>query len=35
MTTIRIAHLYPDQMNIYGDRGNILTLAATLSLAWH
>ncbi|MBA3945126.1 MAG: glutamine amidotransferase [Herpetosiphonaceae bacterium] len=26
MTTIRIAHLYPDQMNIYGDRGNILTL---------
>ncbi len=26
MTTLRIAHLYPDQMNIYGDRGNILTL---------
>ncbi|GAB4188818.1 MAG: glutamine amidotransferase [Roseiflexaceae bacterium] len=24
--TLRIAHLYPDQMNIYGDRGNILTL---------
>jgi len=23
---IRIAHLYPLQMNIYGDRGNILTL---------
>ena len=23
---IRIAHLYPHQMNIYGDRGNILTL---------
>ncbi len=23
---VRIAHLYPDQMNIYGDRGNILTL---------
>jgi CobQ-like glutamine amidotransferase family enzyme len=23
---LRIAHLYPDQMNIYGDRGNILTL---------
>ncbi len=25
-TQLRIAHLYPDQMNIYGDRGNILTL---------
>lgn len=24
--TLRIAHLYPEQMNIYGDRGNILTL---------
>jgi lipid II isoglutaminyl synthase (glutamine-hydrolysing) len=24
--TLRIAHLYPDEMNIYGDRGNILTL---------
>lgn len=24
--SLRIAHLYPDQMNIYGDRGNILTL---------
>jgi lipid II isoglutaminyl synthase (glutamine-hydrolysing) len=23
---IRLAHLYPEQMNIYGDRGNILTL---------
>jgi CobQ-like glutamine amidotransferase family enzyme len=23
---LHIAHLYPDQMNIYGDRGNILTL---------
>ncbi len=23
---LRIAHLYPEQMNIYGDRGNILTL---------
>lgn len=23
---LRIAHLYPDQMNIYGDRGNIITL---------
>jgi lipid II isoglutaminyl synthase (glutamine-hydrolysing) len=26
MTTLTIAHLYPEQMNIYGDRGNILTL---------
>jgi hypothetical protein len=26
MYRFRIAHLYPDQMNIYGDRGNILTL---------
>jgi lipid II isoglutaminyl synthase (glutamine-hydrolysing) len=24
---LRLAHLYPEQMNIYGDRGNILTLA--------
>src|SRR3989442_11396695 len=24
--TLRIAHLYADEMNIYGDRGNILTL---------
>ena len=24
--TLRIAHLYPDVMNIYGDRGNILAL---------
>ena len=26
MYQLAIAHLYPDQMNIYGDRGNILTL---------
>jgi lipid II isoglutaminyl synthase (glutamine-hydrolysing) len=24
--SLRLAHLYPDHMNIYGDRGNILTL---------
>jgi CobQ-like glutamine amidotransferase family enzyme len=24
--TLRLAHLYPDHMNIYGDRGNVLTL---------
>jgi CobQ-like glutamine amidotransferase family enzyme len=26
MYQLRIAHIYPEQMNIYGDRGNILTL---------
>lgn len=26
MTTLRLAHLYPKQMNIYGDRGNIIAL---------
>jgi hypothetical protein len=26
MHRLRLAHLYPEQMNIYGDRGNILTL---------
>jgi CobQ-like glutamine amidotransferase family enzyme len=26
MYQLRLAHLYPEQMNIYGDRGNILTL---------
>src|ERR1700682_4305668 len=25
--TLRIAHLYAEEMNIYGDRGNILTLS--------
>ena len=29
---LRIAHLYPEQMNIYGDRGNILAL--TRRCAW-
>ncbi|MEX2081051.1 MAG: glutamine amidotransferase, partial [Dehalococcoidia bacterium] len=24
--TVRLAHLYPDVMNIYGDRGNIIAL---------
>lgn len=23
---IRIAHLYPDMLNLYGDRGNIIAL---------
>ena len=26
MQTLNIAYLYPDELNIYGDRGNILTL---------
>ena len=28
MTTIRVAHLYPDYLNIYADRGNIAVLRA-------
>ncbi len=24
--TIRLGHLYPDQLNMYGDRGNIIVL---------
>jgi CobQ-like glutamine amidotransferase family enzyme len=30
---IRIAHLYPREMNIYGDHGNVLTLYRRLQ--WH
>src|SRR5438046_1355396 len=30
--TLRIAHLYADEMNIYGDRGNILIEASDLGL---
>ena len=30
---LTIAHLYPEQMNIYGDRGNIITLRQRC--AWH
>jgi lipid II isoglutaminyl synthase (glutamine-hydrolysing) len=26
MTSIRLVHLYPDLMNVYGDRGNVLAL---------
>lgn len=28
--TVTILHLYPDEMNIYGDRGNVLTLVRRL-----
>ncbi len=27
MPTLRICHLYPDLLNLYGDRGNIIVLA--------
>ncbi len=27
---IKIAHLYPDMLNLYGDRGNIITLKTRL-----
>ncbi len=33
MKKIRIINLYPDEMNIYGDSGNVLTL--TRRLQWH
>src|SRR5215204_1218552 len=26
MNPLRLVHLYPDLMNVYGDRGNVLTL---------
>src|SRR6516165_471405 len=26
MANIRLVHLYPDLMSVYGDRGNVLTL---------
>ena len=31
--TLRILHLYPDEMNIYGDWGNILTISRRCE--WH
>ena len=33
MKKIRILNLYPDEMNIYGDSGNVLTL--TRRIQWH
>ena len=35
MTEIRICHLYPDNMNIYGDRGNIAVLTKRLEWRGH
>jgi len=33
MTKIHIVHIYPNEMNTYGDRGNLLTL--TRRAEWH
>lgn len=33
MTKIHIVHIYPNEMNTYGDRGNLLTL--TKRAEWH
>ena len=35
MTTIRIAHLYPEYLNIYADRGNIAVLTRRAELRGH
>jgi lipid II isoglutaminyl synthase (glutamine-hydrolysing) len=35
MTTIRVAHLYPEYLNIYADRGNIAVLARRAALRGH
>ena len=33
MSTLRLCHLYPGEMNIYADRGNIAVLERRLGLA--
>ena len=35
MTTIRVAHLYPDYLNIYADRGNIAVFSRRAALRGH
>ncbi len=35
MSTIRVAHLYPDYLNIYADRGNIAVLARRAAWRGH
>jgi CobQ-like glutamine amidotransferase family enzyme len=35
MTTIRVAHLYPDYLNIYADRGNIAVFARRAAWRGH
>lgn len=32
---LNICHLYPDILNLYGDRGNILCMAQAPCLAGH
>ena len=32
---LNICHLYPDILNLYGDRGNILCMRKRLALAGH
>ncbi|MCR4398296.1 MAG: glutamine amidotransferase, partial [Firmicutes bacterium] len=33
MRTLTICHLYPELMNLYGDRGNVIALARRME--WH
>ena len=33
--TLRICHLYPDLLNLYGDRGNILCMRRRLDYYIH
>ncbi len=35
MSTVRLCHLYPDQMNIYADRGNIAVFRSRLEWRGH
>ncbi len=35
MTALRLAHLYPDYLNIYADRGNIAVLARRAAWRGH
>jgi lipid II isoglutaminyl synthase (glutamine-hydrolysing) len=35
MTTIRVAHLYPEYLNIYADRGNMAVLSRRAALRGH
>ena len=32
---LKICHLYPDILNLYGDRGNILCMGAAPEMAGH
>jgi CobQ-like glutamine amidotransferase family enzyme len=35
VTIVRVAHLYPDYLNIYADRGNIAVLVRRAALRGH